>query len=234
MRIGRIAGVVANVLLVPALVHATEPDLASSLAPHNHGAALSGESVFELNAPCDGCLSATAAIDIASVYLDQAHIKYIDVRAELLGDFPWRGGKGLRWSFTGDIPDPWSGKKRSLEYLGERGVPSGESRTPMPDQTWQVWYQTGWLGVDRINERVEDGSLPLEALAWPPIKRERSLLVHSLTGELAKTRDEVIDHESDAFYSLHADAKTAARERARTLLLVATGQSAQDESEWAE
>ena len=209
----------AAVLLGPALVYGTELDRSVAQAADDYDAS-PREPVKDGNAPCNGCLSATAAIEVALIYLDRAEIRYIgQPRAELLADFPWRGGKGLRWWLKGDIPDPWSDKKRSIEYGGEQGLAIGALRSPIGEKTWRVWYQTGWLGVDRINKRVDDGTLPLEALAWPPIKLERSLLVHSLTGELAKTRDEVIDHASDAFYRRHEEAKAAARQRAKTFLM---------------
>lgn len=170
-------------------------------------------------APCTGCLDERSVIDVAKVYLAQAGIEYLgEPAAEVLKDFPWRGSRGLRWWWS-DLNE--FGNRESVEYRGESGVArtaSDTSDTAFEDLTWRVWYQTGWLSFDRIESRVDDGRLPLEALAWPPQRRASYFVVHARTGEMAMTHDVLIEDESEAFYRKHEEARAAAVNRAKALL----------------
>ena len=194
---------ICAVLLPAALGNAAESAI--------HVESNQGRDQGHQHAPCPGCLDQAAVVDIAKFYLKQADVVYIgEPTAEILDDFPWRGGPGMRWSYRTDRPDPIS-DLRTVQYRGERD--SGDKRTLSGSLTWQIRYQTGWLAYDRIQELVDAGTLPLEALSWPLQKIQSSFVIHARTGEFGMTKDEVIEDESEAFYERHERAKLAAKDR---------------------
>ena len=145
-------------------------------------------------APCEGCLDEQATLNVASEYLDNFGVDYIDVWVEIIEDFPWRGDTELVWTYElgphgppRQAPAPPLGRG-PIKYVGERmngiPVPPAEGR---PDLTWRVWYQTGWIGVETIERYVDKGRLPLEALAWPPQRSTACFLIHARTGMIAAT-----------------------------------------------
>lgn len=199
----------SRIVFCAVAVLATGPSIAGESATHGESA----RPTSDLVAPCPRCLDKAAIIDIARVYLKQADVVYLgEPTAEILEDFPWRGGRGLRWSYTTDRPDPVSGL-RTFKYRGETEE-SADEILSSPSLTWRVRYQTGWLRYGRIQELVDAGTLPLEALSWPPQKREGSFLIHALTGQLAMTIDWFIEDDSSEFYLRHERARLAAKERA--------------------
>lgn len=154
-----------------------------------------------LAAPCVVCLDEQAAVDVATEYLDSVGAHYVEVWVEVLEDFPWRGDTELVWTYQPEPPEPprevpLFGRYAAppplgpspIKYVGERmngiPVPPAEGR---PDLTWRVWYQNGWIGIETIEREVDNGFLPLEALAWPPQRYAKSFLVHARTGAIAAT-----------------------------------------------
>ena len=150
-------------------------------------------------APCEGCLDEQATVDVASEYLDNVGVDYIDVWVEIFEDFPWRGDTELVWTYQlgpHALPQRWFQPQAAppplgpapIEYVGELmngiRVPPADGQ---PDLTWRVWYQTGWVRVETIERHVDHGLLPLEALAWPPQRYAKSFLVHAQTGAIAAT-----------------------------------------------
>ena len=151
--------------------------------------------------PCEGCLDEQAAAHVASEYLHNVGVDYIELWVEVILDFPWRGDTELVWAYDWDQADPPQemplfGRHAAppplgpwpIKYVGERlnGMPVPPS-VGRPDLTWRVWYQTGWIRVETIERHVDGGLLPLEALAWPPQRYAESFLVHARTGAIAAT-----------------------------------------------
>lgn len=201
---------------VATLYAAERPDSVLDAQPGSTGTA---GNALQNQHPCTRCLNEAAVVDIAKVYLHQAGVFFIgEPSPEILKDFPWRGNNGLRWWFKDDVPDLITGQRMAVEYFGESGISNKDASGPAEDLTWRVKYQTGWVEFDRIEALVDAEALPLEALAEPPKKRESYFVIHALTGAIAMTDDEVMEGESQEFYRRHADAKSAARDRANSWL----------------
>ena len=141
-------------------------------------------------APCEGCLDEREAIEAATAFLDQQKIEYMgELRAEIMEDFPWQGNADLWWHYNHE-PIPWENKHKphspspppEVVYAGEdkNGQPVPPSESP-EHVTWRVWYQIGWLNTRVVEVYVDEGRLPLEALAWPPVEEEDYILVHART-----------------------------------------------------
>lgn len=134
---------------------------------------------------CSGCLEDWQAVDIAKAYLKKYPIKFIDVRAEVLTNFRWRGGDKLSWRRTDE--EWYYGYKIGLRYNGE-SPPLGSQKVDTEGFTWRVWYQIGWIEENEIASRVKQNQLPLSALEWERQPLEEFILVHARTGRIAPVR----------------------------------------------
>ena len=167
-------------------------------------------------APCEGCLRKEAALDIAETFLVGVDRNYLQggLRAELYADIPG---------------DPYAQQLPPLPP-GLEGAPSGYSvgvflpRLPAREreETWVVWFQTGWLTYSKLEEHIEVGWLPDVARSWPPIKLEHYVLVNARTGALQP--DGVYRPTSHGFSETPAMrlATRAARDRADHWLTTST------------
>ena len=168
-------------------------------------------------APCAGCLHERAALSTAAAFLDNAGIHHIGLRAELLARFPWRGVDDPEYRFVRDRPlKTVLDRRTEIEYAGHGG--SNPEANEGSDETWCVWYQLGWVATELIEQHVEAGRLPLEALSWPPRPIERFLLVHARTGRLAAVPTDDIASAPDVWIERDRRAREFAEDFAIELL----------------
>lgn len=153
-------------------------------------------------APCEECLDERQAIDIVTTYLQENDIQYLgELHAEIAEDFPWMGHGELSFAYDRE-PATWDEKlasqmiepPRPIIYFAEHSnglaVPRDDSQE---DVTWRVSYQHGWIGFEYVEQEVDAGTIPIEALAWPPQKRERDVLVHARTRALKHLIDVTLE-----------------------------------------
>lgn len=88
--------------------------------------------------PCVLCIRDWQAIDIAKAYLEEYPIKYLNVRAEYMEDFPWSGK--FRAHVYGTDTEWYFGDKIGLQYSGDFDSPSQSSppETEPRAGTWRV------------------------------------------------------------------------------------------------
>lgn len=132
-------------------------------------------------APCAGCLDEQAVLDVAATYLLYVMPDYLGIRAEpyavsIPPDTPYEDGDKRRPLLPPGLVD--APPNFSLGASMPRLTPSEEA------ETWIVWVQTGWVGYLTLESLIEEGRLPEMALSWPPLKRERHILVNARTGEI--------------------------------------------------
>ena len=163
----------------------TEPEAPPSLvaiAPEV-GAERSGAA--RTTAPCADCLDERAVLDVVKGYLWYVMPDYLGVRAE---------------RYLVSIPPDEADLERMLD-APRPGLPSGLADAPRISpfamsvprlgspsealETWIVWVQTGWQSYSALESLVERGRLPEVARSWPPLKRERYILVNARTGEIS-------------------------------------------------
>ena len=169
-------------------------------------------------APCTGCLDEAGVLKTAASFLETADIHYIDYRAELLRGFPWRGRNDGAFRFVGDQrPKTVLDRPSQIEYVGDEVPDSGDALAGR-DETWRVWYQTGWVSTELIENYVDGGELPLEALAWPPRPIEKFLIVHARTGRVSSLPTDFISDAPDAWIARDRRAKEVAERVAGRIL----------------
>ena len=160
------------------------PELADPEAPptvphEDSEAALSPPETTDGAAPCDGCLSAHAAQDVVESLLFHLGVNHLDIRAELVADIPWltpdRRHPPLPPELLDAPPDYPYGRK--LPYWVDAKAA----------EIWVVWYQTGWVSHEALEDRIRVGHFPPSARSWPPLKVERYVLVNARTGEVDET-----------------------------------------------
>ena len=136
--------------------------------------------------PCEGCLKAAAARDVAETLVAASGGAYLDVRVDLAHDLPWYT-KERRWP-----PVPTEGLVDAPEYFsfGPKlpGPPCRGYEDPNclgPRQEWWiVWFHVGWRHPREVESKIGQGVLPEVALAWPPIKREEYIIVDARSGRI--------------------------------------------------
>lgn len=165
------------------------------------------------SAPCNGCLHERAVLDVGGTFLYHWGETYLDIRAEVYADIPWltpdRTSPPLPEGLV-DAPDDYP-RGPHLPYLVEAEAA----------ETWVVWYQTGWMRHEILENRIETGALPPVAVSWPSLKIERYLLVNARTGEIDQglplvgrpRRDEDLSEEARLRQELAADRWRARLER---------------------
>ena len=145
-----------------------EPD-----APATLPAARAGS---EQPAPCRGCLSGHAALSVVETLLKGLGRKYLEIRAELVADIGWLTPARRYFPPPPGLQDA----PRNYKY-----GPSLPTRVDAQgDETWVVWYQTGWMSEEALESRIHAGMLPASARSWPALKAQRYVLVNARTGEV--------------------------------------------------
>ena len=131
--------------------------------------------------PCEGCIPERGVLDVVDTFLFHMGREYIDMRAELYSEIAARlEAAGLAAprdtplpelpAFAADVVPP--GRALRGSYLPE---------VERPEETWVVWVQVGWWSVEPY---IDVGVLSLEAASWPPVKKERYMLVDARTGKV--------------------------------------------------
>ena len=136
--------------------------------------------------PCEGCLNASAARDVAETLVAASGGAYLDVRVERAHDLTWYT-KERRWP-----PVPTDGLVDAPEYFSFgpklpgppcRGYEDPNCRGPR-EEWWIVWFHVGWRHPREVQNKIDEGVLPEVALAWPPIKREEYIIVDAFSGRI--------------------------------------------------
>ena len=135
-------------------------------------------------APCAGCLDERAVLDVAGGFLFHVMPDHLGVRAErYLVSIP-PDNADLEQML--DAPQPGlppglvDAPRISLFGMSVRRLGSPSEAL----ETWIVWIQTGWQSYSTLESLIERGDLPEVARSWPPLKRERYVLVNARTGEI--------------------------------------------------
>ena len=164
----------------PPAAKAPEPSPATRLEAQGDAAAPTGTPAEGAGpAPCGGCLSGQAALDVVETLLRRLEVSYLDIRAELIADISW---------LTADRrhpPPPVGLADAPYDYKYGPSLPLWVDA--QADETWVVWYQTAWMSRDALESRIHAGMLPPEARSWGPLKGERYVLVNARTGQVDET-----------------------------------------------
>ena len=141
-------------------------------------------------APCAGCLTERAVLDVVETYLrylDPVHLQG-GIWAQPLADVATEKPGLVR-----GLPKLPPGLLEAPEF-NPFGV-TVDTRSYPVETTWLVWLQTGWVPRRAIEQRIRSvtetpdgrtfsGDLPEVALSWPPIKKETFVAVDGRTGEI--------------------------------------------------
>lgn len=130
-------------------------------------------------APCGGCLSGNAALDVVETLLRRLEVSYLGIRAELVAEMSW---------LTADRrhpPPPVGLADAPHDYKYGPSLPMWVDA--QADEIWVVWYQTAWMSRDALESRIHAGMLPPAARSWGPLKGERYVLVNARTGDVDET-----------------------------------------------
>jgi len=97
---------------------------------------------------------------------------------------------GFRAELVAEIP--WFTEDRRCAPLppGLEGAPPDYRMGPCllravrgAEETWVVWYQTGWLSHENLEAKITWSDWPPVARAWPPLRIDEFVLVHARTGD---------------------------------------------------
>ena len=128
-------------------------------------------------APCPGCLSVQAVLDVVETLLFHLGVNHLDIRAEMVADIPWLTPE-RRYP---PLPDGIEGAPRDGMYYGRRLPAWVDAKA---DEIWVVWYQTGWMSHEALEDRIRTGDFPPVARSWPALPIESYVLVNARSGEV--------------------------------------------------
>ena len=139
----------------------------------------SGDDGFA--SPCEGCLNEAGALEVAETFVYyMRHEKFIGVRAELYSAI------AARLEAAG-LPPPHETLLPKLPP-GLVDAPPDRSMSgsvlpfvERPGETWVIWVQEGWFNTQSY---INGGILPAAAAAWPPLKREKYMLMDARSGDV--------------------------------------------------
>ena len=147
-------------------------------------------------APCDGCLDAAAALDLAETLVAASggmrrvgggHGSYLGVRVDRAHDLEWwtkkRRYRAVPTEGLLDAPEYLTFSGPKLPGPPCRGYDDPKCRGPR-EEWWIVWLHVGWHYPHEWEDAIENGRLPETARAWPPIKREDYIIVDARTGRI--------------------------------------------------